>query len=323
MAIKNSNLRGALMALVAFAIYSTHDVVVKFLGGLYSPVQIIFFSTLLAFPLVTLMLIQDRRDGNLRPKHPWWSLARTVCTVITGLSAFYAFSVLPLAQTYAILFAAPLLITILAIPVLGERVGIRRGLAVAVGLCGVMVVLRPGQSSLQLGHFAALTAAVASSVASIIVRKIGQDERSAVLILYPMLANFVVLGLALPFVYRPMPIEHVGMLAIIASFSFVASLLVITAYRAAQAVIVAPMQYSQIIWAAIYGAIFFSERPDLYTGVGAAIIIASGIYIVLRESGGKVETQRPVLESKSRPETGIMPRISLILARVTTRDIAD
>ena len=115
MAIKNSNLRGALMALLAFAIYSTHDVVVKFLGGLYSPVQIIFFSTLLAFPLVTLMLIQDRRDGNLRPKHPWWSLARTVCTVITGLSAFYAFSVLPLAQTYAILFAAPLLITVLAL----------------------------------------------------------------------------------------------------------------------------------------------------------------------------------------------------------------
>ncbi len=323
MAIQNSNLRGALMALLAFAIYSTHDVVVKFLGGLYSPVQIIFFSTLLAFPLVTLMLIQDRRDGNLRPKHPWWSLARTVCTVITGLSAFYAFSVLPLAQTYAILFAAPLLITILAIPVLGERVGIRRGLAVMVGLCGVLVVLRPGQSSLELGHFAALTAAVTSSFASIIVRKIGQDERSAVLILYPMIANFVVLGLALPFVYHPMPIEHVGMLAIIASFSFVASLLVIAAYRAAQAVVVAPMQYSQIIWAAIYGAIFFSERPDLYTGIGAAIIIASGIYIVLREGGGKVETQRPVLESKSRPETGIVPRISLILARVTTRDIAD
>ena len=138
-----------------------------------------------------------------------------------------------------------------------------------------------------------------------------------------MLANFVVLGLALPFVYHPMPIEHVGMLAIIASFSFVASLLVIAAYRAAQAVVVAPMQYSQIIWAAIYGAIFFSERPDLYTGIGATIIIASGIYIVLREGGGKVETQRPVLESKSRPETGIVPRISLILARVTTRDIAD
>lgn len=323
MAIKNSNLRGALMALLAFAIYSTHDVVVKFLGGLYSPVQIIFFSTLLAFPLVTLMLIQDRRDGNLRPKHPWWSLARTVCTVITGLSAFYAFSVLPLAQTYAILFAAPLLITVLAIPVLGERVGIRRSLAVVVGLCGVLVVLRPGQSSLQLGHLAALTAAVTSSIASVIVRKIGQDERSAVLILYPMLANFVVLGLALPFVYHPMPIEHVGMLAIIASFSFVASLLVIAAYRAAQAVVVAPMQYSQIIWAAIYGAIFFSERPDLYTGIGATIIIASGIYIVLREGGGKVDTQRPVLESKSRPETGIVPRISLILARVTTRDIAD
>lgn len=133
MAVVKSNLRGALFALLAFAIFATHDVVVKFLGGLYSPVQIIFFSVLLGFPLVTLMLMGDRSDGHLRPVHPWWTALRTVSAVITGVSAFYAFSVLPLAQTYAILFAAPLLITLLAIPVLGEKVGLRRGLAIVAG----------------------------------------------------------------------------------------------------------------------------------------------------------------------------------------------
>jgi S-adenosylmethionine uptake transporter len=323
MPVMNSNARGALMALLAFAIYATHDVVVKFLGALYSPVQIIFFSVLLSFPLVTLMLMGDRTDGNLRPRHPWWSLVRMVSTVITGLSAFYAFSVLPLAQTYAILFAAPLLITILAIPVLGEKVGIRRGLAVVVGLIGVLIVLRPGQADLALGHLAALTAAVFSSLASVIVRKIGSEERSAVLVLYPMVANFIVLGLALPFVYQPMPIEHIGMLGIIASFGFVAMLLVIGAYRSAEAVIVAPMQYSQIIWAAIYGAIFFGESIDLYTAIGTIVIIASGIYIVLREGGGKVETKRPVLESRSRHETGTTPRISLLLSRTAAREVGE
>lgn len=314
------NVRGALAALLAFAIYATHDVVVKYLGSQYSAVQIIFFSVLLGFPLVTLMLMKDRTDGNLRPVHPWWTAVRTVSTVVTGVSAFYAFSVLPLAQTYAILFAAPLLITLLSIPILGERVGIRRGLAVVVGLVGVLIVLRPGAAPLSLGHLGALTAAVFSSLASVIVRKIGKEERSAVLLLYPMVANFFVLGAALPFVYRPMPVEHLGMLGIIALFGFVATLLVIAAYRQAEAVIVAPMQYSQMIWAAIFGALLFDETPDLFTVIGGGVIILSGIYIVLREDRGRVSKNTPVLESRSRPETGTMPRISVILSRDAAKD---
>ncbi|RID92451.1 DMT family transporter [Gemmobacter lutimaris] len=314
------NAQGALLALLAFAIYATHDVVVKFLGADYHAIQIIFFAGLLSFPLATTMLMSDRTDGHLRPRHPWWMALRMVSTVITGVSAFYAFSVLPLAQTYAILFAAPLLITLLAIPLLGEKVGLRRGLAVLVGLAGVMIVLRPGAEPLSLGHAAALAAAIFSSLASVIVRKIGTEERSVVLLLYPMMANFVVLGLALPFVYKPMPVVHLGMLGIIALFSFVAMLLIIMAYRRAEAVIVAPMQYSQMIWAAIFGYLIFDETPDSYTLLGAAVIIASGIYIVLREGRAKVSENRPVLESRSRPETGTTPRISLLLRR---RELAE
>ena len=323
MVVVKSNLKGALFALLAFAIFASHDVVVKFLGGLYSPVQIIFFSVLLGFPLVTMMLMGDRSDGHLRPVHPWWTALRTVSAVITGVSAFYAFSVLPLAQTYAILFAAPLLITLLAIPVLGEKVGLRRGLAIMAGLIGVLIVLRPGAAPLSLGHAAALAAAVFSSLASVIVRKIGQDERSVVLLLYPMTANFVVMGCALPFVYRPLPLEHLGLLGIIASFGFVAMLLIIVAYRAGEAVIVAPMQYSQMIWAAIFGYLIFGERPDLYTAIGAGVIIASGIYILLRERHRGVSKNNPVLRSKSRAETGTLPRISLMLRRIERRESGD
>ena len=315
MPMMKSNVRGALMALISFAIYSTHDVFVKFLGAQYSPIQIIFFSVTFSFPLVTMMLIGDRNDGNLRPRHPWWTLIRTISALITGVAAFYAFSVLPLAQPYAILFAAPLLITLLAIPILGEKVGIRRGLAIILGLVGVMIVLRPTGTDLGLGHVAALAAAVCSSLASVIVRKIGQDERSVVLLLYPMIASFVVLGSVLPFVYKPMPLEHLGMVAIIAAFGLTASLFIISAYRSAEAVIVAPMQYSQMIWAAIFGFLIFDEIPDRMTLIGAAVIMASGLYIVLRESGGKASKNSPVLESRTRHETGTLPRISLLLRR--------
>lgn len=307
----NSNLRGAALSLLAFGIYATHDVVVKFLGESYSPFQTIFFAGLLTFPLVSVVLMTDRVGGTLIPRHPGWSLLRTAMAVGNGVCAFYAFSMLPLAQCYAILFAMPLLITLLAIPVLGEKIGLRRGLAVIVGLAGVVIVLRPGDVNLNLGHLAAFMAALTGAAASVIVRKIGHAERSVVLMLYPMMGNFLAMAAALPFVYRPMPIEHLGLLAVLALLSMVAGFLVILAYRAAPAVIVAPMQYSQILWAALYGQLLFAEKIDLWTGIGAAVIICSGLYIVLREGTPAVSENRPVLETRSRFEGSLFPRISL------------
>ncbi|MBV2359228.1 DMT family transporter [Thalassococcus sp. CAU 1522] len=307
----HSNAKGALLALLAFAIYAGHDVIVKFLGASYAPFQIVFFSVLFGFPLTTLMMIRDSRPGNLRPVHPWWTLVRTLAAVMGGVSAFFAFSTLPLAQTYAILFAMPLFITLLAIPILGEKVRLRRWAAVIVGLTGVMIVLRPGTAELGIGHLAALVAAGCSALASIIVRKIGKDERAVVLLLYPMLANFVLMGCLMPYFYEPMPLLHLGGLVAMSFMAFIASVLVIAAYKAGEAVIVAPMQYSQILWAVFYGALIFDEWPDSWTAVGAVIIIASGIYIVLRESRHTTSENRPVQQTRTRIETGTLPRVSL------------
>jgi S-adenosylmethionine uptake transporter len=307
----SDNLKGAALSLAAFGAYATHDVVVKLLGEDYTAFQIMFFSGLMGFPLVTMMLMGDRRDGTLIPRHPWWSILRSVSAVTTGVMGFFAFSVLPMATCYAIFFAMPLLITLVAIPLLGEKVGIRRGIAVIVGLCGVLIVLRPGGGDgFSIGHLAALGAAVTGALTSVIVRKIGQEERSVVLMLYPMVLTFFAMGAVMPFVYEPMPVEHLGLTAVMAFLGMVGGLGIIAAYRAAPAVIVAPMQYSQIVWAALYGWLFFDEGVDLYTAVGSAVIIASGIYIVLRESTPSISQNRPVLENRSRWEIGTLPRIS-------------
>ena len=311
MALSSTNLKGAALSLAAFAIYASHDVLVKFLGGSYNPFQIIFFSGLLGFPLITVLLMSDKTDGNLIPRHPWWVALRTASAVLTGLSGFYAFSVLPLAQCYAIFFSMPVLITLMAIPILGEKIGLQRGLAILVGLVGVIVVLRPATVQLGLGHLAALSGASFGALGSVIVRKIGKDERSIVLMLYPMVANFVVAGLSLPFIYHPMPIFHFGALGLLALLGMTGGLLSIAAYRVAPAIIVAPMQYSQIIWAALYGWLFFNETLEGRTMLGTAIIIASGIWIVLREGTGRVSKNHPVLENRSRFETGVIPRLSL------------
>ena len=307
-----ANLKGAGMALVAFGIFASHDTIVKVLGGSYSTFQIVFFSVLLGFPIVALMLMRDHTVGTLIPVHPWWSALRTLAVVVTGSSAFFAFSELPLAQVYAILFATPLLITILSIPVLGERVGLHRWSAVALGLAGVLIVLRPGTTELTLGHAAALTAALGGATAAVVVRKIGKDERRPVLLLYPMMANFFLMGALLPFVYEPVPLGDLGLMAMIAVLGLVGTTCMIGAYKLGDAASVAPMQYSQILWAAGYGALFFGELPDAATWIGAAVIVVSGLYILLRESLSGNSRTTPVFNTKSRPETGVTPRVSAL-----------
>jgi S-adenosylmethionine uptake transporter len=309
-----SNVQGALFALGAMAVYASHDAIIKHLGTLYSSFQILFFAILFSFPLITIVIMHDKTEANLRPKYLGWTVIRTACTIVVGISAFYAFTALPLAETYSIVFMTPIFITILSIPLLGERVGLHRWMAIITGLVGVIVVFEPWSSraELSLGHLAALAAAAFSSLAAVIVRKVGKEERAAVLMLYPMVANFLVLGAILPFVYKPITIEDMGYSAGMACLGVTGGLLFIQAYRRGEAVIVAPMQYSQILWATFYGMIFFGERPQSNVLLGAGIIIASGLYIVLRESGGKVSENSPVLTTMDMARDKAAPRPSLV-----------
>ena len=302
--------RGILFALLAFGIYAAHDTVIKLLGSSYSPFQIVFFSVLFSFPLTTVLMMRDPEPGTLRPVHPWWMALRTVAIVVASGAAFYAFTVLPLADTYAILFSMPIMITLLAIPILGERVRLRRGLAIVVGLIGVAVVLRPGQSAMSLGHVAALLAALGSSLAAVVVRRTGHDERSVVMLVYPSLATFLVMGAAMPMVYRPMTGVDFALAVLVAVLAFAAMMAIIEAYRRAEAALVAPMQYSQILWALLYGWLLFDEWPGPSTLIGVSLIIASGLYIVLREARGGTSQNRPVLRTRSRAATPAAPRVS-------------
>jgi drug/metabolite transporter (DMT)-like permease len=301
MATLSPNLKGILLGLLGFAIYATNDVVIKVLGQTYAPIQTLFFLVLFGFPVALLMLLTDPTEASLRPRRPFWVGMRIVGYLINSLCGFYAFATLPLAQVYSLLFTGPLMITLLAVPILGERLGLQRLGAVLVGLLGVLVVLRPGgEVTLSLGHLAAFGAAFGGSLAAVAGRKVGDVERSAVLLIYPMLAAFLISGALLPTVYQPMPLDHLGLYALVAALNFAATLTVIAAFRAGEAAVVSPMNYSQIIWATGFGVLLFGEVPDLGTFLGSAIIIASGLYIVLRENSGSRSIIRPVLTTVAR-----------------------
>ncbi|GAB4361026.1 MAG: DMT family transporter [Oricola sp.] len=312
----NAPVRGLGFAFLAFGLFATHDAIIKALGQDYSVFQIIFFAMLFAFIPMSVLMVTDGTPANFRPRHPWLVLARALLSLAAMSAAFYAFVILPLAEVYALLFATPLLITALSVPLLGETVRARRWAAVVVGLVGVLIVLRPGLTAFSPGHIAALAAALASSLATIIVRKIGSEERSAVLIVYPMLVSMVIMGGALPLVYHPVELPALALMAAVGLLSVIAQLCTIAAYRYAPAAVVAPTQYSQILWATGYGAVFFAERPDAMVALGAGIVIASGIYIVWRESRPDVSERNPVLESANpRFDTGPSPRPKLFRRR--------
>jgi len=305
MSPQDTTLRGLGFAFLGFAVFASHDALIKVLGGTYSVMQIIFFATLFSFVPMAVTILTDRTTGNFLPHHPGLVLLRSALMVTSMVCAFYAFSVLPLAEVYSLLFSFPLIVTVLSIPILGEVVRAQRWAAVGVGLIGVLIVLRPGTTEITLGHLAALTAAFCSAFASVLVRKIGNKERAAVLILYPMLLAIAAMSLAQPAVYQPPSLLHLAMMALVGVFSVIAQHLIILAYRAAPAGVVAPSQYSQIIWATLFGMVFFGEKPDGWVAVGASIIIASGVFVVWRETRSNASANTPVLRVRSpRSDTG-------------------
>lgn len=289
-------LRGLLIALLGFFVFSTHDAFVKTLGD-YSVFQIIFFAMLFGYVPFSLAQLTDSRQISLRPVNPWLVFVRALLMVGSACFAFLSFSMLPMVQVYVLLFLTPAIISLLAIPVLGERIHIFRWSMILIGLLGVIIVLRPSPDSLKIGHLMGLLAAFCSAGASIISRKIGQLETSATLILSPLLLNIIVTGSLLYFVYKPMPLADLALMFLIGVMGLLGQLCVLTAYRNAPATVVAPMQYSQLVWAIIYGALFFNDSVDVFVIIGSLITMLSGVLMVWRES--RVSQHRPILRTRN------------------------
>lgn len=299
---RRGKLRAPVLALISMAIFALHDVIIKDVGARNDALQTLFFVALFSAPLVLLALARDSNGIALRPNAPGWVALRSALAVTSLAFGMYAFAHLPLAECYALLFTSPLWVTVLAIPLLGERVGLHRLAAILVGLAGVLIVLRPGETTLTAGHFAALGGAFCTALSGIIARRLGRSERTVVMLFWPVLANLAVGAAALPLVYVPIALGDLGLMASIAALSLLANAFLVAAYRAGEAAMVAPMQYSQILWAVFYGWLWFGETVDRPTVIGVIVIVAAGLYIVGREQKPGSATTRPVTLTRPRQQ---------------------
>lgn len=307
MAQRPQTLAGAALGLAAFGAYCGYDVSAKFLGAGYHPLQIVAAAGAMCMPLLLLYVLLDPQPGSLRPRHPGLMALRCLGTVANFVLGVWAFTLLPLAEAYVIFFCMPLVITLLAVPFLGERIDLLRGLAVLVGLAGVVIALDPARTALGWGHAAALGGALVGAMNYVIMRKTGAVERTAVLLVWPMLVLFLVTAATMPFVWVPMPIADLGVSAFMAVVLIAGILLIIAAYRRAPAIVVAPMQYSQIGWAALFGALFFDETIGLRMVLGMALIAAAGIVVVARTPPDPGPEPRAEPAPEPRAEPGALP----------------
>ncbi len=274
--------QGLLFALAGYASYSVHDAIVKSLQG-YSVFQILFFAMLFTYVPFSVARIAGGTTLSVTPKYPKFALARAVLHVCSLGFAFSAFTLLPLVDTYVILFCTPLIISVLAVFFLGEQIALVRWLLIAVGLIGIITVLRPSVENIQVGHLLALACSITSACSAIIARKISGAENMATMILFPLLATILVSGIALCFVYKPMPLEHLGLMFLVGGLGLLGQFCILSGFRLAPAAYIAPMQYSQIVWAVLFGYLFFNEAVDRWTLVGGLLTVGSGIAIIWRE----------------------------------------
>ena len=269
---------------LAFGLFSIMDALIKWLSATYPVPQLVVFNALFALIPVALMTMSRGGLPQLRTRRLGLHLLRGTLGTLGGLLAFYAFSRLPLADAYAIIFATPLLITALSVPILGEAVGWRRWCAVLVGFAGVLVMLRPGIAPVGPGSLAALGAACASACAILLVRKLSVTETTASIAFYSNLTAATLIAATFSPTFTLPSFHDLMLMAVSGLLGGSALLILIAAYRRTPAALVAPFQYTQMLWAIVLGALFWGDLPETAMLLGASIVAASGLFILYRET---------------------------------------
>jgi drug/metabolite transporter (DMT)-like permease len=280
---------GIVMAMTAFAMFTAMDTAIKLLAGRYHVLQVIWLNSLFALLAVVLLAALRGRVRQLWPRRWRLQLARWGISYLATVAIFWSFPRLTLADAYAILFTAPLLITALSAAVLGERVGWRRWAAVGVGFAGVVVILDPGHGIVTWAGLAVLAGAIGHAFNMLFVRKIGVAGEAVeatgsagnvlTLIATPLLL--------FPGAWQTPTLPDLSLAAVAGILAGSGFLLLASAFRLAPAAVIAPFQYSQMVYGLAVGWLVFAEWPDPRMLAGSAIIVASGLYVLHGETRGR------------------------------------
>lgn len=258
------------------------DSFAKWLGEHFSPLQLVFMRGLIAAPVVALIAIRTSGVQALFTAHPFLHLARGAINVAAAFCFYLSLTHIPLAEATAIAFSAPLFVTLLSVVVLKERVGASAWCAVLAGFAGVLVVVRPGWGGFHPAAVLPLLAAVGYAVMMLSARRISSREGLATTAFYIVVAQVAASALLQPWVWQPIDTRQFAGMVGLATFSTLGLTFITHAFRLAPPAVVAPFDYSGLIWATLFGWVFWGEMLDAWSYVGAGLIAAGGILVVTR-----------------------------------------
>lgn len=288
------NARGAAHMLAGVVLFSFTDAMVKWLAADYPVHQLVFFRTV--FALLPCLYFVARSGGlaTLFTRRPMVHLTRGVIGLAAMGCYFYAFAKMDLADAKALLFSAPLFMTVLSIPLLGEKVGIYRWAAVFVGFLGVLVIVKPSGDVLQVGAVAAVGGAVLYALAVITVRHLSATESAASITFHYTLTGALV-GCALVAAFgwvSPTPLDWVLLISV-GAIGGIGQYCLTQAFRYAEAAAIAPLDYTSMVFALLLGYLVWNDIPGPDVFAGIALVVASGLFILYRERRlSKVRTSR-------------------------------
>lgn len=256
-----------------------NDALAKRLGASYPVAQVVFFRMLFALgPIVVVGLALGGRR-SFATKRPLVHVGRGLLSITGTYGFFLGLTLLPLAETTAIAYTAPLFVTLLAAPLVGETPRGRQWLATVVGFLGMLLIVQPGGAAFSLAAAAPLTTAVAYALMMLSARRLGRSETIWASMLYATAIPLAISALLVLFVWQPLALPDLPWFAAMGLCGGAAMTLITQAFRIGQAAVVAPFDYTGLIWAVIFGWVFWSEIPPLLTLIGALLIAACGVYL--------------------------------------------
>jgi len=261
-----------------------NDSVAKLLTDRYPPIQILFLRNLVAVPIIAAVILPVVGVAGLVTRHPGLHALRGLLMVTAATLFFTALARMPLAEATALVFSAPIFITALSVPLLGERVGWRRWGAVLLGFVGVLVLLRPGSAAFQPAALLPVGTALGYALFMLSARWIDRSERLWTMMLFAMLFPMIYAAPVALAVWSPVRPADAGLFLATAVFGSLGLALIGQAFRMAPAAIVAPFDYTALIWATGLGWLIWGDVPTVWTLAGAGIIVLGGLIIILREA---------------------------------------
>lgn len=294
--LRAASANGLAPAFLAYALFSVSDGSVKALGPRLSPFEVAFFIGVFSALVLPFTRTPGERWGELfAMRRPVLALFRSVVSTLAGIFSILAFTHIPFAEAYAVIFIAPIFALILSVLLLGEVVGWRRWSSVAAGIAGVLIVTRPGFRDLATGHLSAFIAAACVAASIVSLRVMGSSERPSTI--YAVLTVVSLLIVAPLMMVQGFVFPSIGEWVLLVLSGLAAGggqLMLMTATRRAPANQIAPVQYSQLGWAILYGVLFFAELPDAATFLGLAFIVGSGLFLIQRRPKQAVPMSHPL-----------------------------